>query len=120
MKKTILFFILFTSLAGVAQAQTTSQDPTIVKEKISPHFERYVLYVFKSEDQYEEVLISNRDDINKLIDSNDIESIDVFKGESATQAYGSKAENGAVVLHFKKGKFTRLKKDSNHRFIDGN
>ncbi len=120
MKKTVFLFVLFISVACFAQAQiTTAKDTTSVKEKFSPDFTRYVLYVLKSEDQYEEVLISNRDNIDKHIDPNDIESIDVFKGESAIQAYGSKAENGAVVLHFKKGKFTRLKKDLNDRFIDG-
>ncbi len=38
----------------------------------------------------------------KKIDPNDIESIDVLKGEKATEVYGDKAKNGAIVIEMKK------------------
>jgi hypothetical protein len=120
MKKTVLLLVLLISVACFAQAQTTTgKDTTSVKTKFSPDFTHYVLYVLKSEDQYEEVLVPNNSIILKEIDGNDIQSADVLKGESAIKEYGSRAENGAIVFHFKKGKFKRLKKDLNDRLIDG-
>ena len=41
------------------------------------------------------------DDMPKNINPNDIASIEVLKGESATALYGSKAKNGVVVIRLK-------------------
>ena len=38
----------------------------------------------------------------KKIDPSDIESINVLKGEKATEVYGDKAKNGAIVIEMKK------------------
>ena len=40
--------------------------------------------------------------VQKSLKSDDIESISVLKGENATAIYGSRAENGAVIVTLKK------------------
>ncbi len=122
MKKTLMFFIFIICLADSAQAQIdfAGNDTTKVRITVSPDLtSRGVLYVLKSEDQYQEVIVFKNQDILKHIEASDIQSIDVFKGESATNKFGSKAENGAVVLHFKKDKFKRLQIDLNGILLEG-
>jgi hypothetical protein len=108
-----------------AQAQNEGSDTTKLPQNFSLDFSQssdtlnYILFVFKSDDQYEEVLIPQSKDISNLISPEGIVSIEVFKYDSAVQKYGSRAKNGAVVIHFEKGKLKKLKKDINDKLIDG-
>ena len=49
------------------------------------------------------------------ISPNDIESIDVLKGESATKIYGKKGENGVVVVTTKKNAASKDKKENQNK-----
>jgi len=49
------------------------------------------------------------------ISHNDIESIDVLKGESATKIYGKKGENGVVVVTTKKNATSKDKKENQNK-----
>ena len=114
------------SMASSAIAQTTDakRDTTITSQSFSPdlsfYYDQYVLYVLKSNTQTEEILISTTDDISKLLDQDDIESVNIFKGELAINEYGTRAKNGAIVIHFKK-EFKKLPKDLNDKLVrEGN
>jgi hypothetical protein len=123
MKKTLAFIILMVSLSSFAESQIilVSNDTTRVRIRNSDLNldDHQLLYVLKSEDQSQEVLVSKSQDIFKYIEPSDIQSISVYKGESAISKFGSKAEYGAVVILFKKDKFERLQKDLNDKLIDG-
>ena len=62
---------------------------------------------------------SNQDNgVNRIADlnPNDIESIDVLKGASASAIYGSKASNGVIIIRTKRGSGTRAGGDLVQRF----
>src|SRR6478609_1802739 len=127
MKNKVVTLSLLVCSASFALAQTKSEgsDTTKLAQNFSLDFSQssdslhYVLYVLKSDDQYEEVLIPQSKDISNLISPDGIVSIQVLKDESGVQKYGPRAKNGVIVINFEKGKFKRLKKDLNDRLIDG-
>lgn len=62
---------------------------------------------------------SNQDNgVNRIADlnPNDIESVDVLKGASASAIYGSKASNGVIVIRTKRGSGGRAAGDLVQRF----
>lgn len=62
---------------------------------------------------------SNQDNgVNRIADlnPNDIESIDVLKGASASAIYGSKASNGVIIIRTKRGAAGRATGDLVQRF----
>ena len=55
------------------------------------------------------VIASNQEDaLNRIADlnPNDIESIEILKGASASAMYGSRASNGVVIIRTKRGRFS--------------
>jgi TonB-dependent starch-binding outer membrane protein SusC len=58
------------------------------------------------------------DQVNRIADlnTNDIESIEVLKGASASALYGSKAANGVVIITTKRGTGTGLRANITQRF----
>jgi hypothetical protein len=127
MKKVIVTLSLLICSVSFIQAQNKNEgsDTTKLPQNFSLDFSQssdtlnYILFVFKSGDKYEEVLIPKSKNISNLISPEGIVSIEVFKHDSAVQKYGSRAKNGAIVIHFEKGKFKRLKKDVNDKLIEG-
>jgi TonB-linked SusC/RagA family outer membrane protein len=62
---------------------------------------------------------SNQDNgVNRIADinPNDIESIEILKGASASAIYGSKASNGVVIIRTKSGNSGRMVVDAIQRF----
>ena len=46
----------------------------------------------------------NADQVKEAINPDDIESVNVLKGESATAIYGKRGENGVILITMKKAK----------------
>ena len=127
MKNVVVILSLLVCFVSFTQAQTKNEgsDTTKLPQKFSMDFSQssdtlnYILFVLKSDDQYEEVLIPKSKNISDLISPEGIVSIQVLKDGSGVQKYGPRAKNGVVVINFEKGKFKMLKKDLNDKLIDG-
>ncbi len=84
------------STKGYEIISSVNQDPrVIVKVNGKVADDGQPLYIIKNE--YEEKVVSNL----KAYDPNQIESIEVLKGEKATAVYGEKGKNGVIIIQLK-------------------
>ncbi|MBA2499457.1 MAG: N-acetylmuramoyl-L-alanine amidase [Chitinophagaceae bacterium] len=92
-----------TSLPKIVTKPTiTSDSITLVADSI--FFSESVTALFVIDGKVQLGLLPN--DLNKKMSPDDIESINVLKGESAIQKYGAKGKNGVIEITSKKQKET--------------
>lgn len=80
--------------------ETNDKATTISKSTNTPVSEQPVFIIESAKKRY--LIQDNSDELLKKIDSDQIKSIDVYKGESAISLLGDLGKNGVVVIFLNK------------------
>jgi len=83
---------------------TAINDGQKIKLQIGKNDDKNMQPLFVVIDANGERFIS-RDQMKSLVDPNNIESVNVIKGKSATLSYGKKGKNGVIVIKMKQKKY---------------
>ena len=105
--KTILLLFLLTSFALQAQEEQKEIASSPKKEVVKPSEELHPLYIVDGEKKIAaQKFGEKKKDIDVLLNLNteDIESIQVFKDKDAIEKYGDEGKNGVVLITTKNAK----------------
>ncbi|WCO02462.1 M56 family metallopeptidase [Psychroserpens ponticola] len=105
---------------------TSTVDVRVLKNNDSVYFTKYNKFTFSTDDKNSNVFISESEDpiffINgkqvekslfEDVDSDDIKSVFILKGENAIEKYGAEGKNGVIVMT-KKGTKNLLSEDKDN------
>jgi bla regulator protein blaR1 len=107
MKTLLLLFLFTTSFALQAQDEKKESVTSKKNEEVKPKEEPHPLYIVDGEKKIAaQEPGEKKKDIDVLLNLNteDIESIQVFKGKDAIEKYGDEGKNGVLLITTKNPK----------------